>query len=66
MSINPVMTVQDFTSVDETIETSQEMSVAKIAPSIQQSAEPEEEIANDEDTAIPPITSKTALQAFEM
>ena len=41
------------------------MSVAEIASSIQQSTETEEEIANKEDIAIPPITNKTTLQAME-
>ena len=41
------------------------MSVAGIASSIQQSTKPEAEIANDEDIAIPPITSKTALQEMD-
>ncbi|KAK3738910.1 hypothetical protein RRG08_006478 [Elysia crispata] len=59
------MTVQDLISVDETIETSQETFVADIASSIQQSTEPEEEIANEKDIAIPPIISKTALQAMK-
>ena len=63
--VNPAMTVQDFIRVDETIERSQEMFVAEIVSSIQQSTEPEEDFANDADIAIPPITRKTALQAME-
>ncbi|GFO03098.1 tigger transposable element-derived protein [Plakobranchus ocellatus] len=62
---SPQISVEDYyINVDETTETSAEMSLADIASSLQQ-REREEESANEEDVTIPPVTSKMALQALE-
>ncbi|KAK3785276.1 hypothetical protein RRG08_065084 [Elysia crispata] len=60
----PQMSVQDFINIDETTETSAEMSLADIASSLQDT-EPEGEAADEEDVTIPPVTSKMALKAIE-
>lgn len=62
--MTPQISLQDFISVDETTETSEEMSLADIASSVQHT-EPEEETADDEDVAVPKVTSRMALQALE-
>ncbi|GFR94715.1 hypothetical protein ElyMa_006256400 [Elysia marginata] len=60
----PQMSVQEYISIDETTETSAEMSLADIASSIQET-EPEGEADDEEDVTIPQVSSKMALKAIE-
>ncbi|GFN78391.1 hypothetical protein PoB_000489700 [Plakobranchus ocellatus] len=60
IDFSPQISVEDDINVDETTETSEEMSLADIASSLQE-REPEEERANEEDVTFPPVTSKMAL-----